>query len=200
MIVVGLLRWFFNFQRDEIQLLFAARGTKISTGEISNLSEEFLIRFYALHRRHIPRIKALFEKNGGMVLHIDGTGEAGDEIVFTGKDGKTGITLDAQIMPAESVKYLKPFLKKVRDSFGVPLVVVRDMSTQIRDTVSDIFSGVPQQICHYHFVGNLGKIIFKGRYEKLRKLVLDTHILIASIGCIEKESVQRLLEKRFSVG
>jgi hypothetical protein len=98
MIVVGILRWFFNLQRDEIQLLFAARGTKISTGEISNLSEEFLSRFYALHRRHTPRIKALFEKNGGMVLHIDGTGETGDEIVFTGKDGKTGITLDAQIM------------------------------------------------------------------------------------------------------
>jgi len=49
-----------------------------------------------------------------MVLHIDGTGESGDEIVFTGKDGKTGITLDAQIMPAESVKYLKPFLKNRR--------------------------------------------------------------------------------------
>jgi len=59
MIVVGILRWFFNLQRDEIQLLFAARGTRVSTGELSNLSTEFLIRFYALHRRHIPRIKAL---------------------------------------------------------------------------------------------------------------------------------------------
>jgi len=28
-------------------------------------------------------------------------------------------------MPAESVEYLKPFLKKLRDSFGFPLVVVR---------------------------------------------------------------------------
>ncbi|MCW3129158.1 MAG: hypothetical protein N2V75_03550 [Methanophagales archaeon] len=103
MIAVGLLRWFFNLQREEIQLLFAVRGTEISTGEISNLSEEFLLRFYALHRRYIPLIKALIEKKGGMVLHLDGTGESGDEIVFTGKDGKTGITLDAQIMPAESV-------------------------------------------------------------------------------------------------
>ena len=177
MIAVGILRWFFNLQREEIQLLFAARGTEISTGEISNLSEEFLLRFYALHRRYISLINALIEKNGGMVLHLDGTGESGDEIVFTGKDGKTGITLDAQIMPAESVKYLEPFLKKLKDSFGVPLVVVRDMSRQIRDTVSDVFPGVLQQICHYHFVGNLGKLIFKGRYEKLRKLVLDTHVL-----------------------
>jgi hypothetical protein len=57
-----------------------------------------------------------------MVLHIDGTGETDDEIFFTGKDGKIGITLDAQIMPAESVKYLKPFLQKLRDSLGVPLL------------------------------------------------------------------------------
>jgi hypothetical protein len=122
-----------------------------------------------------------------MVLHLDGTGEAGDEIVFTGKDGKTGITVDAQIMPAESVKYLKPFLKKVKDSFGVPLVVVRDMSRQIRDTVSEIFAGVPQQICHYHFGCNLGKLIFKGQYERLRKLVLDTHVL-HQLGVLKKKA------------
>jgi archaellum component FlaC len=60
------------------------------------------------------------------------------------------------------------------------------MSTQIRDTVSDIFSGVSQQICHYHFVGNLEKLIFKGRYEKLRKLVLDTHIL-HQLGALKKK-------------
>ncbi len=55
MVIVGLLRWFFNLQREENQLVFEIRGTGISTGEISNLSEDFLLRFYALHRRHIPK-------------------------------------------------------------------------------------------------------------------------------------------------
>src|SRR4030065_636383 len=49
MIAVGLFRWFLNMQREEIQLLFFGRGIEISTGEIYNLSEEFLLRFYALH-------------------------------------------------------------------------------------------------------------------------------------------------------
>ena len=177
MIAVGLLRWFFNFQRKEIQLLLAARGTNISTGEISNLSEEFLLRFYALHRRHIPQIKMLFEKNGGMVLHLDGTGEAGDEIVFSGTEGTTGITIDAQIMPSENCEYLKPFLQKLKDSFGVPIVVVRDMSKPINNAVTKIFPDVLQLICHYHFVNNLGKIIFKERYETLRKAMVDTNVL-----------------------
>ena len=177
MIVVGMLRWFFDLQRRELQLLFESRGTSISTGEISNLSEEFLLRFYALHRRHIPKLKMIFEDNGGIVLHVDGTGEAGDEIVFSAKEGMTGITLDARIMPSESKKHLKPFLRKLKESFGVPIVVIRDMSKQIRDAVSEIFPDVLQLICHYHFVKNLGKIIFKEQYENLRRSMVDTKIL-----------------------
>ncbi len=57
---------------------------EISTDEISNLSEEFLLRFYALHKRHTPQIKAIFEKIGGIRLHLDGTGEAGNKrVIFT---------------------------------------------------------------------------------------------------------------------
>jgi hypothetical protein len=177
MIAVGMLRWFFNLQRKEIQLLLAARGTNISTGEISNLSEEFLLRFYVLHRKHIPKLNELFDKKGGMVFHLDGTGEAGDEIVFSVKEGTTGITIDAQIMPAESLKYLKFFLQKLKDSFGIPIAVVRDMSKQIQYAVTEIFPTVLQLICHYHFVKNLGKIIFKERYEIFRNSMVDTKVL-----------------------
>lgn len=177
MIVVGILRWFSNYQREEIQLLFDARGTHISTGEISNLSEEFLLRFYVLHRKHIPKLKALFEKNDGMALHLDGTGEAGDDIVFSAKDGITGITIDAQIMPSESKKYLTPFLQRTHDSVGTPVAVIRDMSGQIRDAVAEIFPDVLQLICQYHFVKNLGKGLFKERYETLREFIVDTEIL-----------------------
>jgi hypothetical protein len=62
MIAVGLFRWFLNMQREEIQLLFFGRGIEISTGEISNLSEEFLLRFYALHNRHNKIMSYIFEK------------------------------------------------------------------------------------------------------------------------------------------
>lgn len=177
MIAVGILRWVFDYQREEVQRLLSARGTKISTGEISNLSEEFLLRFYALHKRRAPKMRSLFNKNGGMVLHLDGTGEAGDEIVFTAKEGGTGITIDARTMPSESRRYIEPFLQTLKESFGTPLVVVRDMSKQIRDVVSYVFPGTPQQICHYHFVKNLGKLIFKERYAGLRRTMVGTKIL-----------------------
>jgi len=43
---VGLLRWGLCLQREEIRVLLMGRGVKISTGEISYLSERFLAYFY----------------------------------------------------------------------------------------------------------------------------------------------------------
>ncbi|MBC2706479.1 MAG: hypothetical protein HF977_01940 [ANME-2 cluster archaeon] len=149
MVAIGILRWFFDYQREEIKTIFLSRGIHISTGEISNLSEEFLLRFYALHKRHVPQIKALFEKKGGIRLHLDGTGEAGNEIVFMAKEGETGITMDAQIIPTENKKYVKAFLQTLKSNYDTPIVVVRDMSKQIRGAVTEVFSEVQQQICHY---------------------------------------------------
>jgi len=76
------------------------------------------------------------------------------------KEGETGITMDAQIIPTENKKYVKAFLQTLKSHYDTPIVVVRDMSKQIRDAVMEVFSEVQQQICHYHFVNNLGKLIF----------------------------------------
>lgn len=177
MVAIGILRWSFNYQREEIKNILFSRGISISTGEISNLSEEFLIRFYALHKRHIPQMKAIFEKNGGIRLHLDGTGEAGNEIVFMAKEGATGITLDAQTITTENKKYVKTFLQALKLLYGTPIVIVRDMSTQIRDAATDVFPDAMQQICHYHFVKNLGNLLFKTKYAAFRKNVVSKRIL-----------------------
>ncbi len=177
MIAIGFLRWLFNYQREEIQLFLEGRGINISTGEISNLSEEFLLRFYVIHKNHSSEMKKLFEKNSGYILHLDGSAESGDEITFTAKEGITGITIDSWIIPSEGREYIKPFLENIKDIYGSPLTVVRDMREEIAVSVSEVFPGVAQQICHYHFVRNIGDIIFKHRYEELRKAILNTSIL-----------------------
>ena len=177
MVAIGFLRWFLNLQREEIQLFFYARGTDISTGEISALSEEFLLRFYILHKKHNSRMKSLFTENEGMILHLDGTGEAGDEIVFTAEEGITNIKIDAQIIPSESKKYIKPFLQTLKNSIGTPIVIIRDMSKNIKDAAYEIYPNTQQLICHYHFVSNLGKLIFKDEYEAFRKTIVKTRVL-----------------------
>ena len=164
MIAIGFLRWLFNYQRNEIKLFLEGRGINISTGEISNLSEEFLLRFYVIHKNHSPQMKNLFEKNAGYILHLDGSAEAGDEITFTAKEGITGITIDSWIMPSEGRDYIKPFLENIKEIYGSPLTVVRDMREEIAVSVSEVFTGsctanMPLPFCskhrRYHFQASI---------------------------------------------
>jgi len=178
-IAVGIMRWIMDYQREEIQILMESRGIGISTGEISNLSTEFLLRFYCMHRKHMEDLK-LKE----YVLHLDGTGESGDEIVFMAKDGVTGITMDARIMPSESSEYIIPFLKRIRKTFGNPISVLRDMGNAIRESVTAVFPKALQLICHYHFVKALGKDVFSS-YGDLRESMVSTKKL-ASVSNITK--------------
>ena len=135
-IAVGLLRWIMDYQRSEIQILMESRGISISTGEISTFSQEFLLRFYCIHRRHMKDLHL-----GEYILHLDGTGESGGDIVFMAKDDITGITMNACIMPSESVEYITPFLKGIKDLLGDPVAVMRDMSPGIKESISDVFPG-----------------------------------------------------------
>ncbi|MHB1806227.1 MAG: hypothetical protein ACYCR2_06685 [Thermoplasmataceae archaeon] len=170
-IAVGLLRWIMDYQISEIQILMESRGIRISTGEISNLTKEFLLRFYCIHRRHM---KDLDLKE--YVLHLDGTGESGDDIVFMAKDGLSGITMDAAIMPSESSEYIKPFLQEIENVFGNPVSVLRDMGIAIKESTSAVFPGILQLICHYHFVKDLGKTVFRS-YIELRSSMVATKAL-----------------------
>ncbi len=170
-IAIGILHWLMDYQVSEIRIIMESRGVRVSTGEISNLSREFLLRFYVIHRRHL---KDLDLKN--YVLNLDGTGESGDEIVFMAKDGLSGITLDSAVMPSENSKYIMPFLKGIKDVFGDPVAAMRDMGTAIKESVPSVFPGILQLICHYHFVKDLGKAVFCN-YSDLRSAVISTNAL-----------------------
>ena len=87
------------------------------------------------------------------------------------------ITIDSWIIPSESRHYIKPFLQHIKDTYGTPLVVIRDMSKEISTAVSEVFPGVSHQICHSHFIRNLGDILFKHRYKKFRNKMITTKVL-----------------------
>ena len=51
------------------------------------------------------------------------------------------------------------------------------MSKNIKDAAYEIYPNTQQLICHYHFVSNLGKLIFKDEYEAFRKTIVKTRVL-----------------------
>jgi len=152
-------------------MLMESHGVEISTREISNLSGEFLLRFYCIHRRHMNDL--------GMkdyILHLNDTGESGCGTAFMAKDGITGITMDSTVMPSESSDYITHFPKNIKDQFGHPDTVLRDMSPAIMESISAIYPVILQIICHYHFIKDLGKSVF-GTYEELRTAMVSTKSL-----------------------
>ncbi len=94
------------------------------------------------------------------MLHIDGTGESGGDIVFMAKEGITGITIDAIIMPSEISLYITSFPNDVKALVGIPAAVLRDVSKSIKNATSEVYPGTLQNICHYHFVREPGRDVF----------------------------------------
>jgi len=102
---------------------------------INELSEEFLLRFYALHKRHIPQIKSIFDKRGGVRLHLDETGEAGNEIVFMAKEGEASggeLLRAARQITNNCRQHTNELFVEVKDSFGNVVEIMRDNNIEER--------------------------------------------------------------------
>jgi hypothetical protein len=51
------------------------------------------------------------------------------------------------------------------------------MSQTLEKCVTEVFPGVPQQICHFHFVKNLGGEVLENIYFDLRRKVINTKMV-----------------------
>lgn len=167
---VGLLRYLSGLQREEIRdALLNEHGIELSAGSVSALCDRFLIYFEALH---IARSPSLREALGEYPLHLDATCERGKGGLFVCIDGWKGWVLWAARVASESADNLVPVLEKTVHLFGQPVATVRDMGTGIARSVESLRkAGIPDLICHYHFLAAVGRSLFKTLYDKLRGMI-----------------------------
>mgnify|MGYP002749774331 FL=1 len=105
---------------------------------------------------------------GGYILHLDGTCEGDSPHLFTGIDGIAQIVLDNIKLPSEKAELLIPFFRQIRDQYGDPIALVHDMGSGILSAVNAVFKGIPDFICHFHFLRDIGKDLFEKEYTKIR--------------------------------
>ena len=187
-ILIGILRWRLKMKRYEIQSFLRARGISISAGSISNRSLDFLLLFKQLHNSKKNEIKALINRKGGMILHIDGTHRSGGRVVFVLQEGLEDIVIDADLIPSEAEEHVNPILSKFKEVYGSPLVVVRDMAQGLRLSVSNIFSKTPQQICQVHFIRNLEKDLVTEYHKRLKSFIVK-HKLTSRLRAFRKSKM-----------
>jgi hypothetical protein len=150
---------------DELSL----RNISISKSEVTFLGKKFIAYLAHAHREAQEEIRNAMQKRGGYILHVDGTCEGSSPNLFCGLDELSDLVLDSIKIPSEKKALLIPFFKRLKAQYGEPVALVHDMGKGILAAVEEVFPGVPDFICHFHFLRDTGKDLFGKEY----KIVFD---------------------------
>lgn len=155
-------------------------NVRISPSEVAYLAKKFVVYLALAHRQCAPRLNALLRGNGGYILHLDGTGEGGGPMLMSSLDSLSQIVLGNRKVPSEKAAEIIPLLQQIKARHGSPAGIVHDMGTGIRTAVDQVFPGIPDFICHFHFLRDLGKDLLAADYDSLRAR-LRQHALAANL-------------------
>jgi len=168
----------------------ARSNVVVSQREIGFLGKKFIAYLAIAHEQSRHRLKQVMASRGGYVLHLDGTCEKDSPHLFTGMDGIAQIVLDNIKLPSEKAERLIPFFRKIKRQYGNPVALVHDMGRGIISAVKTVFPGIPDFICHFHFLRDIGKDLFETEYATIRNRLKKHKIrslLRQRIKALEKE-------------
>ena len=152
----------------------ARRHVHLSASTVADLGRRFIVLLALAHRRCADRLQQAMSLQGGYILHLDATYEDKSPMLMTGIDAVMEIVLGNIKLPSEKAEGIVPFLRQLKQCFGPPLASVHDMSKGILAAIREVFPGIPDFICHFHFLRDLGKDLFGAEYDTVRKR-LQTH-------------------------
>ena len=169
--LVSVGQAFFLHSRTNEQIMLELRGKNVTVckSEVSYLAKKFIIYLAAVHRKVHSKTRAFLSLNGGYILHLDGTCEGDSPHLMSVLDGITEVVLDNVKLPTENAEDVIPFLQKIKKDYGEPVATVSDMSKALLSAVAAVFPHVPQFICHFHFLKDVGNDLFGEEYELIRR-------------------------------
>lgn len=187
------------FQRhrttEEVRTELAARNVHICASEVAYLGRKFITYLALGHRRAMPRIRQAMKLNGGYVLHLDATHDGDAPALMTGIDSLSSIVLANVKIPSEHSEHIAPFLRKLETDYGTPCACVHDMGLGIISAVEQVFPGVRDFICHFHFLRDIGKDVLEPAYNELRKR-LRHHATSSRLHALVREMRQLLVQNK----
>lgn len=176
----GQALWLRCRNEEEVVAELAQKNVQISPREVSLLGQKFIVYLALAHQRRAPALYADLRTRGGYICHLDATCEGGDPFLMSSLDSLSNIVLGNVKLPAEDEAHIVPFLERLRQAFGVPLALVHDMGKGILAAVATVFPGVPDFICHFHFLRDIGKDYLGVEYDTIRKR-LSQHGISATL-------------------
>jgi len=154
---------------EEVVAELVQKNVQISPREVSLLGMKFVVHLALAHQRRAALITADMQTRGGYICHLDATCEGGDPLLMSSIDSLSEIVLGNVKLPAEDEAHIVPFLKRIKKAYGIPLALVHDMGKGILKAVATVFPKVPDFICHFHFLRDIGKDFLGTEYDTIRK-------------------------------
>ena len=169
MVYAGKALFLRHRNEEEVVAELAQQNVQISPREVSLLGMRFVVHLALAHQRRAPDITEDMQTRGGYICHLDATCERGDPLLMSSIDSLSEIVLGNVKLPAEDEQHIVPFLRRNKQAYGIPLALVHDMGKGILKAVATVFPGVPDFICHFHFLRDIGKDFLGTEYDTIRK-------------------------------
>lgn len=176
MVYVGEALFLHARNGKEIQRELGGKNINISLREIDRLGRRFIVYLTLVHKESQTELKALIGSQGGYILHLDGTCEGDSPHLITSIDELSKIVLGNVKLPSENADQLIPFLQTIKQAYGEPIAMVHDMGAAILNAVKEVFPTIPDYVCHFHFLKDIGKDLFGHDYGTIRRH-LKTHAI-----------------------
>jgi len=169
LVYVGKALYLDHCSEEEVVTQLAQKNIQISPRGVSSLGRKFIVYLTIAHDRCSQDITESMHQRGGYIFHLDATCEGRDPILMSSLDSMSQIVLGNSKLPAEDEKHIIPFLQRMKNNFGIPLALVHDMGRGILKAVAKVFPGVPDFICHFHFLRDIGKDLLGDPYNIIRE-------------------------------
>ena len=157
LVFVGKALFLRHRQTEEIVEELRTRHVRVSLSEVGYLARKFVVYLALAHRQSAPGLKETLHTQGGYILHLDGTCEGGGPMLMSSLDSLSEIVLGNVKVPSEKTEQIVPLLQEIKSRYGAPLAAVHDMGQGILAAIQEVFAGIPDFICHFHFLRDLGK-------------------------------------------
>jgi hypothetical protein len=157
---VGRLRYVEHRSIPEIHRELTRRGVVVAVRTVTNLLDRY-DELRALASADPERLAPLLRQQRRVILAIDGLQpDVGHEVLWVLRDCLSGTILLARSLLSSTAKDLAGLLTEVQEALPVPITgVVSDGQGSIRKAVAKALSGVPHQLCHFHYLREAAKPI-----------------------------------------
>jgi hypothetical protein len=169
LVYVGKALYITHHSEEEVVAELAQKNIQISPRGVSLLGNKFIVYLAIAHDRCANDITEAMRLRGGYIFHLDATCEGRDPILMSSLDSISQIVLGNVKLPSEDEKHIVPFLQGMKKSFGMPIALVHDMGRGILKAVTHVFPKVPDFICHFHFLRDIGRDFLGDHYDIIRK-------------------------------